>query len=70
MICKVCGGPLGRRSDDEEDAIRGRLIIYHKHEDSLLEFYRKKGQVIRELNVEKPLPEVFRDFKHLIGFSD
>lgn len=70
MSCNICENILVRRNDDEPKAIRERLIIYHKHEDSLLEFYRKRGQVIRELNVEKPLPDVFRDFKHLIGFCN
>jgi adenylate kinase len=69
MTCKICGAPLERRKDDEPETVRERLSIYHKHEDELLQFYCSRGQIIKELKVERPLPDVFRDFQQLIGFN-
>jgi len=67
--CKICSSLLERRKDDEPEAVRDRLAIYHKHEDVLLQFYRDRGQAIKELNAEQPMLGVFRDFRQLIGFS-
>ena len=62
MICNECGSPLGRRSDDEEDAVRKRLAVYHKHEQELVNFYRNSGTEIIELDAANPLQEVFKIF--------
>jgi len=69
ITCEICLGQLEQRKDDEPATVRERLVIYHKHEDELLQFYRNRGQTIKELKCEKPLPDVFRDFKQLIGFN-
>ncbi len=70
MICDDCSGQLMRRSDDNEESIVERLKTYHRHEDSLLQFYKDRDQNIIEFGVDKPLDKVFSDFKKLMGFED
>lgn len=66
-ICDKCGGSLTRRKDDEVEAVRERLKIYHKHEQDLLDFYQKTQFPITEFNVERSLEMIFDDFKRLMG---
>jgi adenylate kinase len=68
MSCDACGGALIRRKDDDEEAVIERLKIYHRHEQDLLNFYERTKQPIKEVQVEKPLDEVFEEFKNLVGF--
>ncbi len=67
MVCDVCGSPLGRRNDDEIVAARDRLQTYHKHEQDLMNFYKKSKLPVKEFTAERPLEEVFSDFKKLVG---
>ncbi len=69
MICDICQTRLIRRKDDEEATVRERLSGYYKHEKALLDFYRERGQAIQRLSVEKPLGDVFKDFKQLVGLE-
>ena len=62
LICNECGAPLGRRSDDEESAVRRRLVVYHKHEKELVDFYRNNGADVIELDATKGLQDVFKVF--------
>lgn len=68
-VCNLCGGALIVRPDDAEESIRKRLQVYHQHENALLDFYASIGQSIINLNVEKPLEEVFSDFKDVMGLG-
>ena len=64
-VCDYCSSPLGKRSDDESQAIRERLVVYHKHEQDLLSFYASREYGLIEFNVDKNLDAVFSDFKQL-----
>lgn len=66
MVCGLCSGPLGRREDDGEGAVRKRLDIYHRHEQQLLDFYHVIGIAIIRLDASKQLQQVFEDFVHSI----
>jgi len=66
MICEKCGGVLGRRDDDQGEAIAVRLAMYHQHTQPLIEFYKNEGQAIVELCAQAPLNEVFEEFKRKI----
>jgi adenylate kinase len=67
--CDLCSGILGRRDDDNEEAVRRRLEIYHRHEQQLVDFYRNNGTEIIDLDASKPLREVFDDFVQRIGMQ-
>lgn len=69
MKCDACCSELGRRNDDRVAAIKERLLIYHQHEQDLLNFYHEQGYPIREFSAKGQLPEVFNDFKKLVGIT-
>lgn len=65
--CDVCGSSLIKRHDDEEKVIKERLSVYSKHENQLIEYYSQIGKEILYISAEKPLIEIFEDFKNLIS---
>lgn len=42
-LCDVCRKPLEHRKDDQEEAIKERLAIYHAETEPLFAGYRQKG---------------------------
>lgn len=48
------------REDDTLLAIRKRIEVFHKFTEPVLDFYRKKGQLI-EVNGEKPIEEIHKE---------
>lgn len=69
MTCNECEQQLVRRKDDEFDAIKERLIIYHRHAHDLLNYYRSTGRTIEQLAVERPMHEIFGTFAQLAGLE-
>ena len=67
MICDRCGAGLGQREDDGAEAVRERLVIYHKHKQDLLDFYENKGESVFKINADAPLNNVFTEFMNLVG---
>jgi adenylate kinase len=45
-ICDLCGGDLMTRPDDQADAIKNRLEVYHSQTKPLLELYTKLGKCV------------------------
>jgi adenylate kinase len=48
--CDKCGGKLVRRKDDDPDAVRNRLAVYQRQTAPVIEWYRKDGA--RMLNID------------------
>lgn len=46
-ICDACGGEVVQRDDDTEAAIRRRLELYERETAPLLEWYERKGMLVR-----------------------
>lgn len=46
-VCDQCGGELYQRPDDSEETVLNRLGVYEKQTASLIDFYDKKGVLIR-----------------------
>lgn len=46
-VCDQCGGALYQRPDDSEATVMNRLAVYEKQTASLIDFYEKKGVLIR-----------------------
>ncbi|MCK4514330.1 MAG: adenylate kinase [Spirochaetaceae bacterium] len=42
----VTGGPLIQRPDDQEEAIRNRLVVYARQTAPLVEYYEEKGTLV------------------------
>ncbi|HHY93130.1 MAG TPA: adenylate kinase [Firmicutes bacterium] len=45
--CDACGSALAQRADDREDVIARRLAVYQKETAPLLEYYSRKGLLVR-----------------------
>lgn len=55
--CDVCGGELIQRADDREEVVRQRLATYHEQTRPVVEFYRRRGQLL-ELDGSKDIVSV------------
>jgi len=46
-VCDQCGGVLYQRPDDSEATVMNRLEVYESQTASLIDFYEKKGVLVR-----------------------
>lgn len=46
-VCDNCGGVLHMREDDNEQAVRARLALYHKETEPLLSYYDNQHKLVR-----------------------
>jgi len=46
-ICDQCGGALYQRPDDSEATVLNRLDVYQRSTASLIDFYERKGVLVR-----------------------
>jgi len=53
-VCDHCGGRLYQREDDRPEAIRVRLETYERSTAPLIEYYQKKGLLVRVQCGERP----------------
>jgi adenylate kinase len=58
--CDVCGGEVVQRPDDREEVVRERLATYEKQTRPLVDYYRRRGQLV-ELDGSKDAAAVQRD---------
>lgn len=66
-VCDKCSSALYRREDDKDEVILKRLKEYEKQENLIIDFFREQGFPVYELDVNRPVQEVFLEFKRLIG---
>lgn len=66
MTDDVTGEPLIRRSDDNADALKKRLVSYHKQTSPLVEYYSKQG-ILRRVDASKS-PETV--YSHILSIFD
>ncbi|NYZ78118.1 nucleoside monophosphate kinase, partial [Candidatus Micrarchaeota archaeon] len=64
--CPKCGGSLFKRSDDEPAVIQERLEVYENQTKPLLAYYSRK-KILREVNGEKPVEQVFKQVLQALG---
>ena len=67
-MCNVCGGKLGRRSDDREDVILNRISIYKKETQPLISFFKEKNLLI-EVRGEKTVAETKKSVFTALGVN-
>ena len=68
MCCSECGSVLVRRDDDNEEVIRQRLITYRKHENTLVDYYKKCGYEIHNLDGIVSLEQVYNQLINELDF--
>jgi len=61
-VCDRCGGELVQRKDDNEDALRERLKVYHEETEKILKFY-DVARVDGEGSIEKVEGEILEILK-------
>ncbi|HKM89058.1 MAG TPA: adenylate kinase [Candidatus Acidoferrales bacterium] len=63
--CDVCGGQVIQRPDDREDVVRQRMAAYQEQTRPLIEFYRKRGQLL-EVDGSRDIATVQRELLGLL----
>ncbi|MEA2113698.1 MAG: nucleoside monophosphate kinase [Patescibacteria group bacterium] len=63
--CDKCGGELEMRLDDEPEAIRARLDYYNKDVQPAVDYYEKKGVLIK-INGEQSIKAVYQDISKML----
>ncbi len=61
-ICDNCGATLIQRADDTEATAKNRLEVYDRNTAPLLDYYEKQN-ILKVVNGDKPLDEVFESIK-------
>jgi adenylate kinase len=64
MTDDITGEPLIKRSDDNADALRKRLDVYHQQTMPLVDYYKKQG-LHSAVDASKPADVVFTDIKSI-----
>lgn len=68
-VCDKCSGELYQREDDKEETIKERLKVYFAQTMPLLEYYEKRGKLLR-VNGNQPIDEVGKEIvKFLKGLK-
>jgi adenylate kinase len=68
-ICDKCKGTLYQREDDRPEAVRNRLIVYKKQTQPLIEYYNKKG-ILKIIDGDKDIRQIFEDIKKILENYD
>ncbi len=67
--CPSCGGEMYQRDDDKPETIKNRLDVYQTQTAPLVEYYKGHG-ILREVDGDRPVDEVYADVKTLLAVND
>ncbi len=56
--CEKCGGRLVRRKDDEPEAIRNRLEVYHSQTKPVINWYKDQKMKVSDIDADSSVEEV------------
>ena len=65
-VCPRCGGEMYQRDDDKPETIQHRLDVYQTQTSPLVEYY-KGHSILKEVDGDRPVDEVYADVKVLLG---
>ena len=65
-VCPHCGGELYVRDDDNEKTVASRLQVYTEKTAALIGYY-EKANVLKTVNGDLPIEEVFEEIKRVIN---
>ncbi len=65
-ICDKCGGELYQRSDDNEETVSNRILVYMDETAPLINYYNKQDILI-DIDGQKDIKEVFSDITSALG---
>ena len=59
MKCDKCGSDLYQRDDDNPEVVKGRLEIYRKQSEPVIDYYKKRGRIpFINVHMNKPPDEI------------
>ena len=64
-VCNRCSSELTRRSDDTEEIIKKRIIVYRDETLPVINYYRGKGN-LHELDASKDIEKVWQEIRELV----
>ncbi len=64
--CDNCGTALEQRSDDVPETIQRRLAVYRDQTAPLVSFYENDGVRFERIRADRPVEEVYADFKESV----
>ena len=67
--CPTCGGEMYQRDDDKPETIAHRLETYENKTAPLVEYYRGHG-ILKVVDGDRPVEEVYADVKVGLGLND
>ena len=62
-VCSRCGGELYRRKDDNPETVASRLAVYNEQTAPLIDYYTKKGVILKFTGTEAPAEVLFDEIK-------
>ncbi len=65
-VCDSCEGDLYQRDDDNESTVSNRIAVYEKQTSPLADYYDKKG-VLRRIDGDKSVEDVFNQMLSALG---
>jgi adenylate kinase len=66
-VCDRCGGTsFKRRSDDNPDTVRERLVVYHEQTKPLVDYYKAKGK-LHTIDGELAIEDVKERINKILG---
>ncbi len=65
-VCPRCGSEMYQRDDDKPETIQHRLDVYQTQTAPLVEYY-KGHSILREVDGDRPVDDVYADVKALLG---
>lgn len=63
--CDICDTKLTQRKDDNEETARLRFETYEKETAPLYEYFKQMG-ILKELDAEKPITEIWENLKKIV----
>jgi len=63
--CDKCGGALTQRSDDNEETVRKRLLVYEEQTAPLVSYYKAQGK-LRTVRGVGGINDIFRNITDII----
>lgn len=64
-VCDKCGSALFRRDDDQPDAIKKRLTIYHQQTEPLFDFYAQQKKLFT-VDGSQSIEQVYQSIEHAL----
>ncbi|WP_307738660.1 adenylate kinase [uncultured Parolsenella sp.] len=64
--CPSCGGEMYQRDDDKPETIQKRLDVYESQTSPLVEYYKGKG-LLKVVDGDRPVDDVYADVRELLG---